>query len=193
MDFMDHLENLRKRLLDLSLNNRLINYKATKSSSLQIIDELPDQIYDHLIVSKKAFTFGPLSPLLGDDIELAFDSELPHPSTNDDDIADRHIDDKLLLNLPSQSDIQRVTQNIYRKARTAIEETGVNILYLCLGMLEWSPADHSEEKYKAPLLLIPVRLEALPATHNSKKKNYCIIYTGEEIVENICLQKKTGI
>ena len=38
------LENLRMLLLDLTALNRLINFHQTKSSSLRIIDELPNQL-----------------------------------------------------------------------------------------------------------------------------------------------------
>ena len=43
------LENLRKRLLDLTARNRLINYRYTKNASLRVIDELPDQLVETLL------------------------------------------------------------------------------------------------------------------------------------------------
>ncbi len=43
------LENLRKRLLNLTANNRLINFHHTKNRSLRIIDELPDQLVETLL------------------------------------------------------------------------------------------------------------------------------------------------
>ena len=43
------LENLRKRLLDLTGRNRLINFRHTKRGSLRIIDELPNQLAEKIL------------------------------------------------------------------------------------------------------------------------------------------------
>ena len=43
------LENLRKRLLDLTARNRLINFRHTKRGSLRIIDALPNQLVKTLL------------------------------------------------------------------------------------------------------------------------------------------------
>ena len=43
------LENLRMRLLDLTARNRLINFRHTKTRSLRIIDELPNQLVETLL------------------------------------------------------------------------------------------------------------------------------------------------
>ncbi len=43
------LENLRMRLLDLTARNRLINFRHTKTGSLRIIDELPNQLVETLL------------------------------------------------------------------------------------------------------------------------------------------------
>ena len=43
------LEAMRKRLLDLSGRNRLLNFRHGKKDSLRVIDELPDQLQSLLI------------------------------------------------------------------------------------------------------------------------------------------------
>lgn len=40
------LEHLRKRLLDLTNRNRLLNFKHGKTGSIRVIDELPDQLFE---------------------------------------------------------------------------------------------------------------------------------------------------
>jgi len=42
------LENLRKRLLDLTARNRLINFRHTKGASLRVIDRQPNQLVEFL-------------------------------------------------------------------------------------------------------------------------------------------------
>ncbi|ESQ15934.1 MAG: DUF4011 domain-containing protein [Thiohalocapsa sp. PB-PSB1] len=38
------LQDMRKRLLDLTARNRLINFRHTKNGSLRIIDGYPNQL-----------------------------------------------------------------------------------------------------------------------------------------------------
>lgn len=46
------LEKMRLRLLDLTSRNRLLNFRYTKRSSLRVVDELPDQLFDLLLDGK---------------------------------------------------------------------------------------------------------------------------------------------
>ena len=47
---------------------------------------------------------------------------------------------------------------IYRDAKTAEEEQGINILYLAIGFLRWYEDDNSDVVREAPLVLVPVSL-----------------------------------
>ena len=52
------LENLRAKLIDLTANNRLLNFKhgsgvSGSQSVLRIIDELPDQLWNRLVADKR--------------------------------------------------------------------------------------------------------------------------------------------
>lgn len=49
----DSLESIRKRLLDLTGRNSLLNFKHPKTSCIRIIDEAPNQIYYELLDGKK--------------------------------------------------------------------------------------------------------------------------------------------
>lgn len=54
------LEAMRKKLLDLTSRNRLLNFPITnKGSSLRIVDELPDQLYQTLC-TEDAMSFAPV-------------------------------------------------------------------------------------------------------------------------------------
>ncbi|RPD46121.1 DUF3320 domain-containing protein [Hymenobacter sediminis] len=75
--------------------------------------------------------------------------------------------------------------NTYYTARTSLEEQGVNILYLALGMLTWYEAASSEEPRYAPLVLVPVLLERGTATERFKLR-----HTGAEVEANLSLQAK---
>lgn len=106
------------------------------------------------------------------------DSYLP-PATDE-----TATDKKLQTNEPDLN-LQRRLLNTYYDARTSIEEQGVNILYLSLGMLHWYEADNSEELRRAPLVLVPVTLD-----RSSARERFRLRYTLEEMGANISLQAK---
>lgn len=47
------LARLRKRLLDLTSRNKLLNYRHSKRGSLRAVDELPDQLFSRLMNNDK--------------------------------------------------------------------------------------------------------------------------------------------
>jgi very-short-patch-repair endonuclease len=51
------LEEVRRRLLDLSRNNRLLNHRAGGQRTLQIVDEVAEQIYHLLVDEGKTLQF----------------------------------------------------------------------------------------------------------------------------------------
>ncbi|MET4105855.1 DUF3320 domain-containing protein [Hymenobacter sp. UYP22] len=75
--------------------------------------------------------------------------------------------------------------NTYYTARTSLEETGVNILYLALGQLSWYEAESSPEPRKAPLVLVPVVLE-----RGTVAERFKLTYSGAEVEGNLSLQAR---
>jgi len=151
------LEASRKELLDLGLRNPLLNYKTPKARGLHIVKEQSTSIYDILVRQQKAMTFAPLGTK-----EDFFDTKL---QTDEE-----------------EAKLQTRLLNTYYFARTSIEEQGVNILYLSLGMLRWNDG---EDDRLAPVLLVPVTLE-----RSSAQERFRLKYTGAEIGANLSLQAK---
>ena len=52
------LEKIRSRLLDKTRRNRLLNYKES-ARDIAIIDEMPDQVFEHLVQNGGGFYFDP--------------------------------------------------------------------------------------------------------------------------------------
>lgn len=98
--------------------------------------------------------------------------------------AARHRDSKLQTNLPS-AQLQARLLNTFLAARTYIEEQGVNVLFLSLGMLNWYENEQSPECHYAPLVLVPVRLERADALDRFR-----VAYTGEDVGDNLSLVTK---
>ncbi|UOR04771.1 DUF3320 domain-containing protein [Hymenobacter aerilatus] len=93
-------------------------------------------------------------------------------------------DNKLQTDDPADKLESRLL-NTYYTARTSLEETGVNILYLALGQLTWFEAESSQETRYAPLLLLPVLLE-----RGTAAERFRLRHTGAEIESNLSLQAK---
>jgi hypothetical protein len=75
--------------------------------------------------------------------------------------------------------------NTYYTARTFLEEQGVNILYIALGMLEWIETGPAEKVRKAPLILVPVEI-----SRSDVRSHFRLRHTGEEIGDNLSLRMK---
>jgi very-short-patch-repair endonuclease/DNA polymerase III delta prime subunit len=196
---LNKLEASRKELLDLGLRNPLLNYKLPASRGLHIVQEQATAVYDILVKQGKAMTF--LSkpvPVVAKEakdkavaIAEAENIALPQPATELQPAAELPpiieppLADTKLQTGETEENLQHRLLNTYYDARTSIEEQGVNILYLSLGMLHWYEADNSNELRRAPLVLIPVSLE-----RSSARERFRLRYTLEEMGANISLQAK---
>jgi hypothetical protein len=157
----------RKELLDLGLRNPLLNYKLTKGKGVHIVDEKAAAVYDILVRQQKAMTFLALR-----EGQLFPEGEAKYQDTRlQTDEDDQKLQSRLL--------------NTYYFARTSIEEQGVNLLYLALGMLRWYDTNDTETLRSAPLILVPVSLE-----RSSAQERFRLRYTGSEIGANLSLQAK---
>jgi hypothetical protein len=95
--------------------------------------------------------------------------------------------DSLLHTAHHEEVLERRCQKLAREARTSIEETGRNLLYLAVGFLEWYQNKHTTEPIKAPLILIPVKLERV---RFSTTYQYVLSSRDEDIETNISLAEK---
>jgi hypothetical protein len=158
------LENLRKRLLDLTARNRLINFRHTKRGSLRIIDALPNQLVATLLAETEIRFLPVLEPTreeliaagyieineeTGQEVQLlkyptaenwakrlgsAISYEMPNPSTDKPD--DKHAY-TAIQTLLYPYELEARLKNLMQTAGLAIQEMGANILYLAFGFLEW--------------------------------------------------------
>jgi very-short-patch-repair endonuclease/RecA/RadA recombinase len=68
--------------------------------------------------------------------------------------------EQTLQTLKFPDELESVMEKIFSDARLAEQEMGLSTLFLAFGFLEWYESDDSDKKTFAPLLLLPVRLEA---------------------------------
>ena len=152
----DRLEMWKRRLLDLTLRNKLINFKSGKNA---ITIECPEPgTLEDLLAQGMAFKILPRSTVLAEGDERSATL-----------LAERHHDDGrrqsmlaamgqgVLHTLTPERDLEGVLTDLFRIAKTSFEEGGANVLFLAIGFLLWKQQEGTPA-LRAPLLLIPVRL-----------------------------------
>lgn len=174
-------EALRKKLIQTSLRNRMINYRmpsARSTMGLHIDRERSAQIWQALVVDKKRFGFtGPADPPRQANLPEDQQPE-PPPPPEDNDTTD-HL---LFANVPKTKREAKLL-GTFRAALEQLDERGVNTLFLVLGMLRWKePVE--QETHLAPLILVPVQLE------RTIRGDFKISYDEGEVGTNLSLKVK---
>ena len=148
----------RSRLLDLTLRNKLINFKPGKQA-IPLYAAEPAAIEDRL-AEGKSLRLKSLNALLPESDPRSVDQHAQATSASQKDHQGREAlaRNELLAELDAGDLDERLTE-IFRSARTAQEEGGANTLFLVLGMLKWSDGKHGDRTFQAPLVMVPVTLE----------------------------------
>ncbi|MNJ19099.1 ATP-dependent RecD-like DNA helicase [compost metagenome] len=158
LDPADRLGRWQRKLLDLSLRNNLLNFKMGKRA-LKLESPDPGALED-ILASGQSLKLLTRPDLMdgADPRERAL-----YEQREREDVRRRHAEDALkrreiFVALTSNEMDVRLTE-LYRGARTALQEGGSNTLFLAIGFLSWTREDRAGQKYKAPLVLVPVTLE----------------------------------
>lgn len=152
------IDQWKSRLLDLSLRNRLLNFKETKST-IRLLSAAPEHVEDEL-AAETELALRPKPKLMSED-------DPRHGATMSkqqraDALAAHLVDElkhgRLHTHLDESEHARRLTE-LFRAARNALEENGTNTLFAAVGLLEWRETEHSDRVFRAPLLLVPVELK----------------------------------
>lgn len=176
------VEMWKNKLLDLGRRNRLLNYKDTARSSLKITYPSYEELFDSLVRNEMTLSFP--RPSL-DEEDYGADETEAVSNTAEEQRADYGGHGSFIRTNKKPADLQKVLRGLRNKAKTVIEEQGVNVLYLCFGFLKWTEAEHSNVTYASPLLLVPVTL-----TIESITSPYVMALHEDEIVVNPTLAYK---
>ena len=178
----EKLAKLTELLLDTGKRNNLINFRDNKSNTLEVV--YPD--FDTLFHKAD-----------GNAVFEVFD-----PQIDVDEFEDRMSESKLKEKLKDKSryidsyscKIKKSSQilvynkdvtpikalrGIEKRAKIAIEETGVNIAYMAFGFITWYEDNEPNALYDAPILLAPISLSKA-----SSVDPYRIKVTGDDIILN---------
>lgn len=150
------IERWQRKLLDLSLRNRLLNFRPTKQTVVVLcpnVSRLEDRLADgtriRLVSLKEENTVGDRDAALHRQrTQKDLDLEFAREALERDEVAcpmeARELDARLTT--------------LYRKVKNDLAEGGSNTLYLAVGFLRWKQNPTDEKTYRAPLLLVPVKL-----------------------------------
>jgi very-short-patch-repair endonuclease len=191
------LTKLRTRLLDLTMRNRLLNFRPSKARSFQFTNDPDlDLIYERLEEGKVIpVSYVPDPPhsryetgkkpdvrVFARECGIGTSVDLGKPTQG------RGHGDLQVIAYPS--DLERVARKISTEARTVVEETGTNMLYLVFGFLEYYDSDDSEQAVLAPVLSMPVTLTKGDLDQETRTYRYNLNYSGDDIAENFTLREK---
>ena len=150
-DVPARVEAWKRELLDLSFHNRLINLTPRAAYSLAIPEEIQGAFEDMLHAGTR-FSLDVDGGLASTQARrgVSYGTELDPPI-----LSERLVDDhRVTINIDEDS-YTRALQKLANSARTVLEETGSNNLYLTLGTLHWRS---DKRDLVSPLVLIPVTL-----------------------------------
>jgi len=156
------IDRWQKKLLDLTLRNRLLNFPTSKKTIpflctdvSYLEDRLADGAAIRLVSLPQQNPLGERDAALyrdvhGRDLQRGFAAEALHRDE-----------------LPSPLDAQQLEArliDLHRQVRSDFAEGGANTLFLAVGFLRWKKKPEDERSYRAPLLLVPVKLDRRSAS-----------------------------
>lgn len=184
---LERIEDWRRLLIDLSYRNRLIRYRPTKASTIEIESpELEKLLHD---------------PGSGAFWRFYFPPDLPDEELGSDDAANfvddvvvsqaQHAERQPLANEivvkgeTSARRVNRLLENLARKSNAEFQDKALRILYIAAGFLDWTDPTRNEP-LSSPLLLVPVELK-----RESASQPYRLHFVDdEEITVNPSLTEK---
>ncbi len=175
------LEGWKRKLLDLSLRNRLINFRHSKKTLPILCPDL-GSLEDALAVGSGFKIFGPLPRLWEADDRS---DDVHRQRTGEDAYAEQLRDEfhakRLHADVP-EGEVNRRLLEIYREAKTVMEESGANTLYLALGFLAWYETKSSAQPRRAPIIMIPMEID-----RHSVQEGFSIKQGDDEPMVNVTL------
>jgi hypothetical protein len=199
VDIAEGLQRLRLRLLDLTTRNRLLNFRHSAGRTVRIVGPALQATYEKL-VGGQSLSFLPVPEPKPIDYDRPADGPPRKPRAED---FARRIGFPIQFDETTQAeqapglralfypgDLERVMRRVASEARTAIEETGSNLLHLIFGFLEYTESEDSEKRLLAPLVAVPATLMRGNLDLGTRTYRYELSFSGEDIIDNLSLREK---
>jgi very-short-patch-repair endonuclease len=175
------LDRWKRKLLDLTLNNRLLNFRESKKNLPILCPDLGT--LEDALADGKTFKIYPRLDDLGEGNSR--NAEVHRSRTGKESIDEMLREEFSARRLHAdvtEVEISRRLLEIYREAKLSIEENGANTLYLALGFLAWYETTTSPKRRLSPIILIPLEIE-----RRSVQEGFSIRQGDDEPMVNVTL------
>ena len=147
------LTRWRQALINLTRRNRLLNFKPADTSAIRLVQ--PDAVrIVHDLAGNKPLQIQPAPPR--------------HDAETDDTAEERDNPSRVLSQCVQvdaaleHARLGRAARNLRNRVNAQYLDTGLHVLYLGIGSLNWTDVDG--EEHRSPLLLVPVVFDtAMPS------------------------------
>ncbi len=170
------VDQWKKRLLDLTRRNRLLNWRPLRTNLL--LHHVDAAALEDALASGTKFSFDQVDSGRGKGAKLQRDLGEAHYA----EAVHEALGKGVLLITDTTADLYGTLIKLERNARTATEEGGANTLYLALGFAIKGSREAAE--YRAPLILLPVELRRRKAGNS-----FTLLRRDEEALLNPTLQE----
>jgi very-short-patch-repair endonuclease/RecA/RadA recombinase len=156
------LDRWQKKLLDLTLRNRLLNFPDS-SKTIPFLCTDVAHMEDRLSMgaSLKVISLSEQNPVGERDLTLHRDA---HGKDLYRSFAEEALHRDELPSLLDGKQLETRLIDLHRQVRNDLAEGGANTLFLAIGFLRWKKKPQDQRSYRAPLLLLPVKLERRSAS-----------------------------
>ena len=171
------IERWQRKLLDLSLRNRLLNFKDPKKSVPLLVPNvgaLEDKLAEGL--KYRGFALKDHNPLQARTLTVEERGRI------EEEVAEGEFDKGNLCIPLTGQDMNKRFLALHRQAKSDLSEGGTNTLFLAVGFLRWKRKAEDERAFRAPLILIPVKLN-----RTSVRAPFSISHHEDEIAINSTL------
>jgi len=146
----------QRKLLNLTTSNRLLHLPDS-AKAVRLLCPDPGALED-LLAGGKRVRIVPMPDLdIGGRDEKLYEQQTQASLRTE--VAEAAMKRGEALSPLPKDKLDAALVELYRKARTDLEEGGANTLYLALGFLKWKKSPTEDKIYRAPLILLPIRLE----------------------------------
>nr|WP_244644852.1 DUF3320 domain-containing protein [Frigoribacterium sp. CFBP 8766] len=158
------IKQWRDSLVNLSGRNRLLNYRPTRSSTIEFTRHCGSEVYERITADQLTYTLGIRPP-----------AEVTAVDASDDQASSEALEQAVLSQLgdlvdpdqypdhlfadKTQRDVDRALRTLASTSKREFIDKGLHTLYVALGELRW--LEDSGDSRRSPLLLVPTELSSL--------------------------------
>ena len=193
------INSLAEKLLDTGKRNNLINFKETKSSTVEVVIPSAEDLFNRInyrLVTLEAVDTKVKDVDDMDEEPVAEQTVLEIQESEEEkdkraEYINKHLkkvkkeNQILLFNSVSDMNALTILSKIDRRGKSYIEDAGINVSYMCFGFIKWKEREDSHYEYRAPILLVPITMN-----RESNILPYDITANGDEVIVNPTFEYK---